>query len=80
MALREAFEAGPVPDSRRRCGVVDWIADLDGEDHDYAVQMLADTHRWPATQLEPIFRAEGCPVGRNVIDRHRRGECACVTR
>lgn len=79
MALVDAFKAGPRVDPRRRCGVVDWIGTLDGEEYDAAVQMLANAREWPAMSLEPIFRAEGCPVGRNVIDRHRRQECACVT-
>lgn len=78
MALAEVLKAGPRPDSRRRCGVVDWISTLDGDEHTAAVQMLADARNWPATALEPIFRSEGCPVGRNTIDRHRREECSCV--
>lgn len=78
MALAEVLKAGPRPDGRRRCGVIDWIGTLDGEEHTAAMTMLDNAREWPAMALEPIFRAEGCPVGRNVIDRHRRGECPCV--
>lgn len=81
MGLRNAFENGPAPDPRRKCGVMDWLRTLDDEDRKAGVAMLDGPRReWSTVALETLFRAEGCQVGRNAIDTHRNGRCACVSR
>lgn len=80
MGLKNALDRGPAPDPRRKCGVRDWLNDLPDDERDAGFSMLdAPRREWSTVALEALFRAEGCPVGRNAIDTHRNGRCACVT-
>jgi hypothetical protein len=78
MSLKQAVEKQP-ENTRRRCGVHDWILTLPADEQEFAHQLLADERR-TATYIHDAFVAEGFALQSNVVRLHRNGRCACESR
>ena len=75
MSLAAAL-AKPPTESRRSCGVKNWLASLPKADQDAAHAAFKDP-AWMTTQLFEVFAGQGFAGQVTIITRHRLGRCAC---
>lgn len=58
------------------CAVA-WLLEVAGDDAGTYRAALADRRVTGGQIVEAARKHHGVDVGRNAVDRHRRGECAC---
>lgn len=70
-AEKAASRKGPL------CGIAVLLDRLDKADRAALLQFLADRDTVTTAVIHRALAAEGHRVGKNTIERHRRGDCAC---
>lgn len=77
--LSLAAKAGPPADPRRRCGVCDWVATLDDEDHatldDLMTKALDRSSGWTVSAVHEIARAAGLTLQLPRFTDHVKRAC-----
>ena len=63
-------------DKRRRCLTQEWITSLPTDEHEAALELLADPNRL-TSDLLILFQENGYPLGYDSLGRHRGGRCSC---
>jgi hypothetical protein len=78
MSLRQSLEAehaasrkGPL------CGMAVVYSKLDDDDRAALDSYLADREGVTTAAISRALTSEGHRVGKNTVERHRRGECSC---
>lgn len=69
--------SGMTPPARvRKCRVAETAATLSKEDAEI-LQLAIDNPEWSVYALVDALAERGVPLSRTVIERHRKGKCAC---
>jgi hypothetical protein len=78
MSLATALEAEKAAARKGPpCGMSVLLARLDKADATTLVAYLADRDNVTTAVIHRALLAEGHQLGKNTIERHRRGECSC---
>lgn len=81
MALADRINTTPVRRTGLPCSIGALITQLHGDELAALNTMLGTPEQrgWPAAAIYDALTAEGYTVGRQSINRHRGGSCACKT-
>lgn len=77
--IAQTMEAGAPVDSRRKCGVCEWVATLDDEDRVSLERLmeLAGSHAdgWDYSKLHRLCKDAGLTLGLPRFTTHAKGQC-----
>jgi hypothetical protein len=78
MSLRQSLEAEKAASRKGPpCGMAVVESRLDPDDLAALHEFLADRDNVTTAAIYRALAGDGHSVGKNTIERHRRGECAC---
>jgi len=79
MGLREIYEAGAPESYMTKCGLCEWLDTLPADEREFADKILAERkpgkpeqYRFGAEPAGAMLQRAGCPVGHNIVGKHRR--------
>ncbi len=78
MSLRQTLEAEKAASRKGPlCGVAVVESRLDPDDLAALREFLADRDNVTTAAITRALASDGHRIGKNTVERHRRGECAC---